>query len=81
MATVNIIPVEAAPEAPRKISNKAEFSRGVLRSLTPGFAAELTPEDDETARGLRVSLARASRDLDIKVHSWEFDGRIYTALV
>lgn len=81
MANVSYIPVEAAPEAARKISNKAVFSRNVINSIEPGFAAELTPTDDETARGLRVSLSRAARDLNVKIHAWEHDGRIYVARV
>jgi hypothetical protein len=83
MARVDYIALSAAPPMPskNKASAKAEFSRGVVRNLSEGFAAELTPEYDESTRGLRVSLAHAARDTDIKIKTWEFDGRVYVRLI
>ncbi len=84
MARVEYIPVSAAPPRPSKqskASKRAEFSRTVIRGLDSGFVAELTPEFDESTRGLRVSLAHAGRQTDIKIRTWEFDGRVYVGLV
>ncbi|NEL70297.1 hypothetical protein G3V86_24650 [Escherichia coli] len=74
--------IEAA-EAPRsgKPANKGltEVTE-LIMTLEAGKVAVITPEKDQSLRGLKSRLTRAGNREGRKVNVWEVEGRIYCEL-
>lgn len=79
-----IVSAKDAPAKPiKKQPNKsADYFREILLNLKPGQVAEITPDEGQSQRGIKVSVGRVASNMGMKVSSWstEDDGPVYVAL-
>ena len=74
--------VDAATVQPRpsRTAARHEVTGKLVRDLTPGKVAAVTPEGAETVRGVKSVMTRAGLRNDRPVRCWDADGVVYVAL-
>lgn len=77
---VTIIDEKEAPAPPKFSSALTLMSLEVLNGLKKGKVARITPDEDETPRGVKQSLARIAKANNTKISLWEVDSVVYAKL-
>lgn len=70
------------PKSTHRTANMIAFD-GIVMPLVTGEeeVIQLTPEGDESPRGLRLSIHRAATRCGIKIVAWEAPGKIVYAKI
>jgi len=78
--TITEIKVSEVPAGGKTHNSRIKASRAVIAQLVPGKAAKIVPDEGETLKGLRVSLTRASKALEVPVIVTVSEGALYVQL-
>ncbi len=78
------VEADKAPAKPVKYqaSKSSEYFREIILGLELGKVAAITPDENQSQRGIKISVGRAASSLDKKVTSWSIEGDpdVYVAL-
>lgn len=77
---VTYINEKDAPPAPGKMTKGMEESSAILAQLGKGKVAAVTPDGDQTMRGLKASMSRAAKRQGTKITAWDVEGTLYIKL-
>lgn len=69
-----------APKPPKALSKSARAALEVIKSLKPGKVARVTPQDNQSVRGIKTSLSRVATNNEKKVEVWSIDEVVYIKL-
>ena len=78
--TITEIAVKDVPAGGKTQNNRIKASRALVSSLVAGKAAKVVPDDGESVKGLRVSITRAAKALEVPVIVTVADGALYVQL-
>lgn len=76
-----MIDANEAPGLAKPVNKSRQIVTQMINELEPGKVAVITPEKDESIRGLKSTATRAGNREDRKVKAWDVDGRVYVRLV
>lgn len=76
-----IISEKDAPAMPRKQTQNATEAVSIVSQLKKGKVARVEPEGSQTIRGLRVNLAKAAKEANVSLQTWDVDGILYIKTV
>jgi hypothetical protein len=75
---IKLIDPDKAPTPPaHKGAGKAQAFIELIESLPADKVAEITPEDGQTVRGIKVSIGRIASARKIEIQSWDSEGKVY----
>lgn len=77
MAYEFIDPKDAPPAPPKPGSGRAQEFIELIESLPKNKVAKITPESDQSIRGIKVSVGRIANKRDIKIRSWDDQEFVY----
>lgn len=68
-----IVPEDKVPKAPASSApSRARYFHRLLEELPVGKVVTIVePEDDQTIRGIKISIGRVAHSLDFKVLCWD----------
>ena len=78
---VKMIDATEAPDAKPPLNKMRQEVAELVMSLEPGKVAVITPEKDQSLRGLKSSFTRAGNREGKKLKVYDHDGKLYVGLV
>ncbi len=75
-----IIDASDAPGASKPVNKLRQAVTELVLSLEDGKAAVITPDREESIRGLKSTITRAGNREGKKVRVWDVDGKVYVRL-
>jgi hypothetical protein len=75
-----LIDAADAPSASKPVNKLRQAVTEMVLTLEEGKAAVITPEKDESVRGLKSTITRAGNREGRKVRVWDIDGKVYVRL-
>lgn len=77
MAIKLIDPDKAPPAPPRTGASRSQEFIELVESLPENKVAEITPEEGQSIRGIKVSIGRIANKREIKVRTWDANDKVY----
>lgn len=80
MAKFTKVALKDAPSPARqsgRLNMRMKEYEDHVRSLKSGEAGKLSPDTDETARGVALRISRAAKRASVNVQTWVADGAVY----
>ncbi len=77
MAVKYLDPDKAPAPPPKQGPSRADYFRQLLTDLPDDKVAEVTPEADQSIRGMKVSIGRVASGMGWSVRTWDADGKVY----
>ena len=76
--SIEFLDIKDAPEPPAKPSSKraAEFIE-MVENLPKNKVAKISPKEDQSLRGIKVSVGRIASNRSIKVRTWDDGTHVY----
>lgn len=78
---VKMIDATEAPGAKPSVNRMRDQVTDIVRNLEAGKVAQITPDKDQSLRGLKSSFTRAGAREGVKLRVWDAEGRVYAGLI
>lgn len=74
MAKVEYIAEKDAPAPPKPLSKSSAQVLEILQGIKDGQVARVTPEENQSIRGLKSSFSRVATGQKLKIQTWNIEG-------